>query len=149
MTGLDTLKSEQKCLKAGYILRRLASSLLRGILRADTAHQECKSMNNFSSASAIVNALVSPKVAMLVLACESRATQIIHTLNRDLAPMTGAYFDTLRHAGTKELIPWLGMVGLLRMSSRTSPRLSQIPTCPFSIQPLPTPILLLRWMDII
>jgi hypothetical protein len=53
---------------------------------------------------------------MLVLACESRATQIIHTLNRDLAPMTGAYFDTLRQAGTKELIPWLGMDGPLRTS---------------------------------
>jgi hypothetical protein len=70
-------------------------------------------MNNFSSASAIVTALMSPKVAMLVLVCnsESKVAQIINTLNRDLAPESGAYHDTLRQVGTKELIPWLGMVG--------------------------------------
>ena len=73
-------------------------------------------MNNFASASAIVTALMSPKVAMIVLACDSRAAQIIHKLNRDLAPESGAYYDTLRQAGTKELIPWLGAVSPLRIS---------------------------------
>lgn len=75
-------------------------------------------MNNFSSASAIVTALMSPKVAMLVLACnsESKVAQIVHTLNRDLAPESGAYYDALRQAGTKALIPWLGMVDPLMSS---------------------------------
>ena len=75
-------------------------------------------MNNFSSASAIVTALMSPKVAMLVLVCnsESKVAQIINTLNRDLTTESGAYYDTLRQAGTKELIPWLGMVLSLHMS---------------------------------
>ena len=73
-------------------------------------------MNNFASASAIVTALMSPKVAMIVLACDSRAAQIIHKLNRDLAPESGAYYETLRQAGTKELTPWLGAVGPLRIS---------------------------------
>jgi len=73
-------------------------------------------MNNFSPASAIVTALMSPKVAMLFLACESQAMQIIHMLNRDPAPTSGAYYETLRQAGTKELIPWLGMVAPLPMS---------------------------------
>jgi hypothetical protein len=70
-------------------------------------------MNNFLSASAIVAALMSPKVAMLFLACESQAIQIIQALNSDLAPTSGG---TLRQAETNELIPWLGIVGPQRMS---------------------------------
>ena len=105
-------------------------------------------MNNFASASAIVTALMSPKVAMIVLACDSRAAQIIHKLNRDLAPESGAYYDTLRQAGTKELTPWLGAVGPLRISYYHL-TLSQTPSCPPSTQHLPTQIPLLRWTDII
>jgi len=73
-------------------------------------------MLDFASASAIVTALMSPKVATLDLACEKQAMQIIHTLNRELAPSSGAYYDTLRQVGTKELIPWLGIIGSLSMS---------------------------------
>lgn len=65
-------------------------------------------MNDFSSASAILTALMSPKVAMLVLACEKQAMQVINTLHMDLAQSSGAYYDTLRRTGTNELIPWLG-----------------------------------------
>jgi hypothetical protein len=53
---------------------------------------------------------------MLVLPCEKQAVQIIHTLNRDLASSSGAYYDTLCQAETKKLIPWLGIIGSLPMS---------------------------------
>lgn len=85
-------------------------TLLLDVIKVDLAHKECRAVNDFSSASAIVVALMSPKVAMLVLACEEQTTQIINTLNRDLAQSSGAYYDTLRQTGTKELIPWLGII---------------------------------------
>jgi len=91
--------------KVGWLL-----TLLLDVIRVDLAHKECRAMNDFSSASAIVTALMSPKVAMLVLACEEQTTQIINTLNRDLSQSSGAYYDTLRQTGTKELIPWLGII---------------------------------------
>lgn len=70
-------------------------------------------MNDFSSASAILTALMSPKVAMLVLGCEKQAMQAINTLHGDLAQSSSAYYDTLRQTGTKELIPWLGTYHLV------------------------------------
>ncbi|KAI9450591.1 hypothetical protein F5148DRAFT_585940 [Russula earlei] len=69
--------------------------------------RECRAMKNFSSAHAIITALMSRKIAMLVLACESQATEVLDTLNRDLMP-TDAYHETLRQVETKELIPLLG-----------------------------------------
>ncbi len=86
------------------------------MISVDLVHQECKGLNDFSSASAIVSALMSPKIAILVLPCEKQAVQIIHTLNRDLASSSGAYYDTLRQAKTKKLIPWLGIIGSLPIS---------------------------------
>jgi hypothetical protein len=106
-------------------------------------------MNNFSAASAIVAALMSPKVATLILGCEDQTIQIVHTLNRDLSPASGAYYDTLRQAGTKELIPWLGTIGPLVFLTTDLPRLSQTPTCLPSTQPLLALIPLLRWTDTI
>jgi hypothetical protein len=35
-------------------------------------------------------------------------------LDRDLTPTNGAYFETLRQAETKELIPWLGITSFPR-----------------------------------
>ncbi|KAI0295807.1 hypothetical protein BC826DRAFT_1007721 [Russula brevipes] len=69
--------------------------------------QLCGTMNNFSSASAIVTALMSPMVTKLVLTCESKAKKILHKLDKDLTPTNGAYYNTLHQAESKEVIPWL------------------------------------------
>ncbi|KAI0303378.1 hypothetical protein B0F90DRAFT_1816199 [Multifurca ochricompacta] len=69
--------------------------------------QACRKMNNFSSTSAITTALLSPAVTGLVLTCESKAGRVLRTLTEDLDLENGAYQNSLRQAGTKELIPWL------------------------------------------
>src|SRR5216683_6648648 len=80
-------------------------------------------MNNFSSASAIVTALMSPMVMNLILMCESKAKPVVHMLDRDLTSTNGAYYETLCQVETKELISWLGIVG--------SPYLSCLPLSPW------------------
>jgi serine/threonine protein kinase len=69
--------------------------------------EACRGLNNFSSTSAIVIALMSPIVTALVLTCESRAKQVLYGLAKDLTPTDGVYQNTLQKAGTKDLIPWL------------------------------------------
>jgi len=67
-------------------------------------------MKNFSSTAAIVAALQSEIVTVLVLTCESKANPILRALARELVTADGVYNDTLRQAKTKDLIPWLGTV---------------------------------------
>ncbi|KAH9057103.1 hypothetical protein EDB83DRAFT_2316074 [Lactarius deliciosus] len=70
--------------------------------------QACRKLNNFSSTSAIVTALLSPTITGLTLTCESRATkQILHGLTKELTPTDGSYRNVIRNTATKELIPWL------------------------------------------
>ncbi|KAH9057641.1 ras guanine nucleotide exchange factor domain-containing protein [Lactarius vividus] len=73
-----------------------------------TTAQACRKLNNFSSTSAIVTALLSPTITNLALTCESRATkQSLHGLAKELTPTDGSYRNMIRNAATKELIPWL------------------------------------------
>ena len=84
-----------------------------GMIRADDRHKECRDLKNFSSTSAIVTALSSPTIKCLTLTCESKtAKQILHQLAEELSPTGGSYRDVIQNAGTKELIPWLGTIGL-------------------------------------
>ncbi|KAH8980822.1 hypothetical protein EDB86DRAFT_3087571 [Lactarius hatsudake] len=70
--------------------------------------QACRKLNNFSSTSAIVTALLSPTITGLALTCESRATkQILHGLAKELTSKDGSYRNVIRSTATKELIPWL------------------------------------------
>src|SRR6267142_199968 len=95
----------------GSIPHRWSILMLPGVSQELTRHKVCQHMNNFSSASAIVTALTSPTVTNLIRTCKSKAKPILHMLDRDLTPTNGAYFETLRQAETKELIPWLGITG--------------------------------------
>jgi hypothetical protein len=70
-------------------------------------------MNNFSSTVAIVKALTSSAITRLVMTCESRANPILHELAREVASANGLYQNTLKQVATKDLIPWLGIVGPL------------------------------------
>lgn len=70
-------------------------------------------MNNFSSTAAIVNSLTSSAIAKLVLTCESKAKPNLRELAREFAPRDGVYQNTLNQVTTKDLIPWLGIVGPL------------------------------------
>jgi len=103
-------------------------------------------MNNFSSAYSIITALLSRKVAMLIVACEGKATEILQTLDSELTPLT--YFETLHQVGMTKLIPSLGVVGSLRtpylltFSSQTS-------TFPPSIPSFSALIPSLWWRDVI
>ncbi|KAH9029102.1 hypothetical protein EDB85DRAFT_1555024 [Lactarius pseudohatsudake] len=70
--------------------------------------QACRKLNNFSSTSAIVTALLSPTITGLALTCESRATkQVLHGLAKELTSTDGSYRRVIRSTATKELIPWL------------------------------------------
>ena len=71
-------------------------------------------MNNFSTTSAIVLALMSPLVKALALTCESRAKLDLYTLAKELTPRDGVYQNTLQKVATRDLIPWLGMIDMLR-----------------------------------
>jgi hypothetical protein len=70
-------------------------------------------MNNFSSTAAIVSALTSSAITGLVLTCESKANPILHGLAREVTSVDGVYRNTLQQMTTKDLIPWLGIVGPL------------------------------------
>ena len=67
-------------------------------------------MNNFSSTSAIVLALMSPLVTALTLTCESKANPDLYALAQELTPADGAYQKTLQNVTTSDLIPWLGTI---------------------------------------
>ncbi|KAH9039390.1 hypothetical protein EDB84DRAFT_1436992 [Lactarius hengduanensis] len=74
--------------------------------------QACRKLNNFSSTSAIVTALLSPTITGLALTCESRATkQVLHGLAKELTSTDGSYRNVIRSTATKELIPWLSTIG--------------------------------------
>ena len=80
--------------------------------RADSYRKACRRLNNFSSTSAIVAALISPTITELILTCDSKpAKQVLHGLAKQLADVS--YRDVIQNAGTKTLIPWLGMIGLM------------------------------------
>src|SRR6266404_89345 len=92
------------------------SVLVPSTIRADCYHKACRRLNNFSSTDAIVTALSSSTITDLVLTCEceSKATrQALNRLIKELAPTDGSYRNTIHRAATKELIPWLGMIGLI------------------------------------
>ena len=72
-------------------------------------------LNNFSSTSAIVLALISPLVEALVLTCESKAKPDLYALAKELTPTDGAYQNTLQNLATRDLIPWLGTVDILHL----------------------------------
>ncbi|KAI9508854.1 ras guanine nucleotide exchange factor domain-containing protein [Russula earlei] len=69
--------------------------------------QACRNLNNFSSTSAIVTALMSSVITTLPLTSESKANSVLHTLAGELTPTNGAYQNTLEQVATKDLIPWL------------------------------------------
>ena len=69
-------------------------------------------MHNFSSTSAIVTTLISPTIAKLTLTCDSKpAKQVLHGLAKQLADLS--YQSVIENEGTKQLIPWLGTIGLM------------------------------------
>jgi len=70
-------------------------------------------LNNFSSTSAIVLALMSPLVTALALTCESKAKPVLYELAKELTPTDGVYQDTLQDVGNKDLVPWLGAIDTL------------------------------------
>ncbi len=85
-----------------------------GMITADRHHKACRRLNNFSSTSAIVTALQSPTITSLTLTCESKAAkQVLHELAKELTLTDGSYRNIIRNAATKELIPWLGTIGLM------------------------------------
>jgi hypothetical protein len=88
---------------------------LRTLKYDDYRHQykACRRLNNFSSTSAIVIALMSPIVTALTLTRGSKA-KALYKLAKDLTPTNGVYQNTLEKVATKDLIPWLGTVGSLR-----------------------------------
>ncbi|KAF8497030.1 ras guanine nucleotide exchange factor domain-containing protein [Russula emetica] len=69
----------------------------------------CRALNNFSSTSAIVLALMSPLVAALARTCESKAKSDLHALAKELTPTDGVYESTLEKVATRDLIPWLDL----------------------------------------
>ncbi len=108
-------------------------------------------MNNFSSTSAIVLALMSPLVTALALTCESKAKPVLYELAKELTPTDGVYQDTLQDVGNKDLVPWLGAIDtLLFLCLATSlTRHAQTFTFPPSTRVLPGPILSSKWTDIL
>jgi hypothetical protein len=129
------LKTGRRYSRNGFIRRRLYISSLLGILRADLRYKACRGMNNFSSAYLIVTTLLSRKVAMLILACEAKATEILQTLDTELTPPT--YFEALHQAGMTGIIPSLGMVSFYVCP--TSSHLFRRPP-PFHSQFHPSPL---------
>ena len=90
--------------------------------RADSYHKACRKLNNFSSTSAIVAALISPSITELILTCDSRsAKQVLHELATELADVS--YRHVIQNAGMKTLIPWLGTIGPISLPlSHSNPR---------------------------
>jgi hypothetical protein len=84
-----------------------------GMTITDPSTKACRAMNNFSSAAAIVIALTSSEITSLALTCESKVRPILHGLARELSPTDDVYQNTLQQMTTKELIPWLGIIGPL------------------------------------
>jgi hypothetical protein len=85
-----------------------------GMIRADDHPKACRELKNFSSTSAIVTALSSPIITSLTLTCESKtAKPVLHRLVNELSPTGGSYRNVIHNAATKELIPWLGTIGVL------------------------------------
>ena len=80
--------------------------------RADSYHKACRKLHNFSSTSAIVTTLLSPAIAKLTLTCDCKpAKQVLHGLAKQLADIS--YRNVIEDEGTKQLIPWLGTIGLM------------------------------------
>ncbi|KAH9967848.1 hypothetical protein BC827DRAFT_1263627 [Russula dissimulans] len=69
--------------------------------------QACRSLNNFSSTSAIVVALTSSIITTLPRTCDVPAKSTLSALEREIVPTNGAYQNALAQAQTKDLIPWL------------------------------------------
>jgi len=69
----------------------------------------CRALNDFSSTSAIVVALMSQIVTVLALTCESKAKQVLYALAKELTPTDGVYQSTLKSVATNDLIPWLDL----------------------------------------
>ena len=90
--------------------------------RADSYHKACRKLNNFSSTSAIVTALISPTITDLTLTCDRwPAKQVLHGLATELADIS--YRHVIQNAGTKTLIPWLGATGPISLPlSHSNPR---------------------------
>ena len=83
-----------------------------GMKRADSFCKACRKLHNFSSTSAIVTTLLSPTIAKLTLTCDSKpAKQFLHGLVKQLADVS--YRSVIENEGTKQLIPWLGKIGLI------------------------------------
>ena len=57
---------------------------------------------------------MSPLVKALALTCESKAKPDLHALAKELTPKDGVYRDTLQKVATRDLIPWLGTIDMLR-----------------------------------
>ena len=67
-------------------------------------------MNNFSSTSAIVLALMSPLVKALALTCaESKALGDLYALAKELTPTDGPYQNTSQKVATRDLIEALSL----------------------------------------
>ena len=90
--------------------------------RADSCHKACRVLNNFSSTSAIVTALISPTINELTLTCDNwPAKQVLHELATELTDVS--YRHAIQNAGTKTLIPWLGATGPISLPlSHSNPR---------------------------
>ena len=108
--------------------------------RADSYHKACRVLNNFSSTSAIVTALISPTITELTLTCDSwPVKQVLHGLAAELADIS--YRHVIQNAGTKTLIPWLGTIGPISLTLSHSnphpidPHLSLLNTT--FVQPMP------------
>jgi hypothetical protein len=81
------------------------------VIRADCRYKACRMLNNFSSTSAIVTTLLSPNITSLPLTCDNKtANQVLHGLAKELSD--ASYRNVIQKAGTKQLIPWLGTIGL-------------------------------------
>ena len=95
-----------------WIYTAQVGTFILGTKQADSYHKACRGLNNFSSTSAIVTALISPTITELILTCDSKtAEQVLHGLATELTDES--YRNVIRSAGTKQLIPWLGEIGLM------------------------------------
>ena len=91
--------------------------------RADSFCKACRKLHNFSSTSAIVTTLLSPSIAKLILTCDSKpAKQVLLGLAKQLAGVS--YRNVIENEGTKQLIPWLGKIGLILYYHYLTPMLT-------------------------
>ena len=95
-----------------WIYTAQVGTFILGTKQADSYHKACRKLNNFSSTAAIVTALISPTINELTLTCDNKpARQVLHGLATELTD--DSYRNVIQRAGTKQLIPWLGKIGLM------------------------------------